>query len=296
LLLCLLPTIGCKTSDDASAAAAQMSATAKCLSDYYSAVGTIMDKTNQVNVLNEAIFAKPYPQKNRELYKADREELEKRAELAADFSSLATEFALLAGSKAPGDVAASAIKLQGEVDSLRGVTSSSVEQNVMKTSLQLLVTAVQQHKERESARAIDAFAKGLSDLFQKEAPIWNSLEQVYTDFAAGLANDLLDGNDIDLNAFASSSLKSTLGSFGLDASTPTAQLTAKLTPLATQQIADRRAELDHDYLKATDAMTASLEEMSKRIHCVAEDKPMAFRVPPLTLATVQKWAAAAASL
>jgi hypothetical protein len=295
ILACMLSLSGCKTKDDASAAATQMSATAKCLSDYYVGVEAIVDKTDQINILNEGLFAKPYPQKNRDLLKADRAEIEKRAALAGDLSKLAAEFALLAGSKAPADVAASALKLQGEVDSLSGTTSSSTEQSVLKASLQLLVTAIQEHKEREAARAIDGVAKGMSDLFVKEEPVWKSLEEVYTEFAAGLAADLVDQKSVDTTTFAAAHLKMALDPFGLAASPPSADVTAKLAPVVKQEIADRHAALDSDYAKATEAMAKSLEEMSKRIHVVAEDKPMEFRAPPLTLATVEKWASAAAS-
>jgi hypothetical protein len=65
----------------------------------------------------------------------------------------------------------------------------------------------------------------------------------------------------------------------------------QLAPMAKDQIAKRAAAEDEAFTKATDAMTQSLDEMSKRIDAVATDKPMAFRVPPLTIANVEKWVA-----
>src|ERR1035437_123118 len=82
---------GCHTSEDAVWAATQMSVTAKCLSDYYTALNMILADTDQIYILNEQLFSKPYTPENRELLKNNRAELEKRAVLAADFSTRSEE-------------------------------------------------------------------------------------------------------------------------------------------------------------------------------------------------------------
>jgi hypothetical protein len=130
-------------------------------------------------------------------------------------------------------------------------------------------------------------AKSLTDLFVKEADVWSSLEQVHTDLAKNLAKYLIEQNVSD----SSASLKVALDPFGLTLTGAPAELKAKLVPVAKQQIEDKADVIDADYLKATDAMTKSLQEMSKRIHLVAEGKPMDFRATPLTVATVEQWAA-----
>ena len=38
-------------------------------------------------------------------------------------------------------------------------------------------------------------------------------------------------------------------------------------------------------------MQKSLDEMARRIHLVALDKPMDFRAPPITVQNVEKWVA-----
>jgi hypothetical protein len=277
---------GCKTSDDAAAAATQMSATAKSLSDYYTALNTILANTDQLYILNEQLLSKPYTAENRQLLKNNEAELAKRIALAADFSTLASEFAKLTGSTAAADVSASAIKLQTEVDGLAAVKASTNEQNLLKSALQLFVKAIQEHKEREAARAISDFSQGLTALFIKEGEVWNSVETVYSQIAENLAVYLVDKEAID----NSSLLKVALDPFGLTPSAAAPELKAKLAPLAKQQITARKTALDDSYIKATDAMTKSLQEMSKRIQAVAEDKPMAFRMPPITVANVEKWA------
>jgi hypothetical protein len=290
-LASLLLIAGCKTSDDAAAASAQMSATAKSLSDYYTALETTLANTDQIYTLENAIYSKPYPAATQQMLKENETELAKRAALASDLSALAGEFAKLTGSAAPADVSASATQLESECDSLAGHNASANEQNVLKGAIQLFVTSIQERKERKAAQAIDSIAKDLSSLFTKEAPSWNATEQIYIEHASDLANYLAKHNGIDNSA----QLKLALDPFGLTPAPPSAQISAALAPLAKQQIASQAIALNASFVKATTAMEQSLEEMSQRIHLVAEDKPMAFRTPPLTIATVEQWANQVAS-
>jgi hypothetical protein len=285
MFLGLLLISGCKTTEDATAAATQMSATAKSLSDYYTALNAILSDTDQIHSLNEVLYAKPYSAANRQALKTTQVELAKRIALASDLSTLAADFAKLTGSTAPADVAAAGNKLETQVDGLASYTASTGEQNAIKSALQLFVTAVQAHKEHEAAQAMDSLSTALSNLFDKESPTWNAVDQVYVQLAATLATNLANQNAVDNSAL----LKPALDPFGLTPSAPTADLSKQLNPLATQQIATRKAALLVSYTNATDAMSKSLHEMSKRIHLVATDKPMAFRIPPVTVAVVEQW-------
>ena len=283
----LLLVAGCKTSDDAAAAASQMSATAEALSDYYTAAGTTLADTDQLFTLEANLLSKPYNTENQQLIRANETALAKRAALASDLSALASSFAKLTGSSAPADVSAAASRCADEISSLSARKQSSAEQNALKDAMQLLVKAVQEHKERESAKAIDQVAQDLFGFFAKEVPIWNSNEQIYIQQTTEVADYLAEHDAIDTSAF----LKVALDPLGLTPSVASPELKAELAPLAKQQITARAAALNDAYARATGAMTASLQEMSQRIHLVAEDKPMVFRVPPVTIATVEQWAA-----
>ena len=267
-------------------AATQMSVTAKCLSDYYTALNMILADTDQIYILNEQLFSKPYSPDNRELLKKNRAELEKRAELAEDFSALAGEFAELTGSTAPEDVAKSGLKLETEVETLEPLKASDEEKTALKVALKLLVTAIREHKEREAANAMDSFTKGLSDLFAKEEPAYVSMNTVYVDLASTLASGLVDRKQTD----NSSVLKVALDPFGLKPSVTSADLNTQLAPLATQRIVARKAAMLRSFDTISDAMSKSLQEMSHRIHLVAENKPMTSRAAPFSIATVQHWA------
>ena len=278
---------GCKTSDDAMAAAAQMSTTAKALSDYYTAAGTTVANTDQLFSLEVQLLSKPYNPANQKLIKDNASELAKRAELANDLATLADDFAKLTGSTASADVSAAAARCETEVDSLTSHNASTAEQSALKDALQVLVKTVQERKERESAKVIDQVAQDLTNFFVKEIPLWNSNELVYLQQTTEVANYLADHDGIDNTSF----LKTALDPLNLTPSVASPELKAQLVPLTKQQIADRAAALNDAYQKATDAMTKSLQEMSQRIHLVAEDKPMGFRRPPITIATVEQWAA-----
>jgi hypothetical protein len=199
---------------------------------------------------------------------------------------LASSFAKLMGSTAPTDVAAACGKLETEVDDLAPYKVSTGEQNAIKSALQLLVTAVQAHKGHEAAQAMDSVASGLSALFDKESASWKSVDDVYVQLAATLAGNLADQNALDNSAM----LKPALDPFGLMPSVPAADLNTKLAPLVKQQISSRQVAVATSYSNASDAMSKSLQEMSQRIHLVATDKPMVFRIPPVTIASVEQWA------
>lgn len=284
-LVALLLVAGCKTAQDAAAAATQMSATAKSLSDYYTAMGVVLAARDSIGQVNQALFEKPYPEASRKGVLTAEEELAKREALAADLSKLAASFALLTGSKAADDVTTACGKLETEIDSLASHAPSSTEQAAIKAAIEALVTAEKEHKERETAKAMESVAAALSALFDKEAPVWRSEEIVYLELASTLAVDLADENAVDSGAL----LKPALDPFGL-ASVPVSPAAgAKLAPLVKAQIAEKKTAQLAAYDKASTAMSDALKEMARRIHTVASEQPMQFRLPPPTIDGVKQW-------
>ena len=277
---------GCKTSKDATEAASQMAETAKALCDYYTAVKTIFEDTDAIYQLNRDLYSKPYPATTQKELKDNEAEVARRAELASDFSTLAGSFSKLTGSTASADVAASANKLNTEVDTLASIKASSTEQSVLKGAMQALVTAIQEHKEREAAQAMDQAVKGLRDLFDKEEDIWNAREQLYSGIASNLANSLVDAHATDNLPL----LKIALDPFGLAPSMLSSDMNAQLATAAKDQIERKKSDMDASFQKATDDMSKSLHTMADRIDTVANDKPMDFHLSPLTVSSVEQWA------
>lgn len=276
---------GCKTSGDATAAASQMATTAQTLSSYYKALQTTFEETDELYQLNEQLYAKPYTSENRQQMKSNEAEVATRVKLAADVSALSQSFGQLTGSTAVAGAASAASQVESDVDKLASVKASSTEQNALKAAVQALGSAIQQHKEREAAKAMESAAQSLSDLFAKETDVWNSTEQVYSQIAANLAGNLVDANVTDNSAV----LDVALTPFGLVRNSSLGDMNAKLAPVAKQQIATKQAAMDASYASATNSMANALKEMAQRIQTVANDKPMAFRAAPLTLANVQQW-------
>lgn len=277
---------GCKTSKDAAEAAKQMSETAKALCDYYGAVRVIFEQMDELYELNHELYAKPYTAEAQKKLKDNEAELAKRAALASELSDLAGSFSNLTGSTGSKDAAASAGKLEAEVDGLASVTSSSTEQAVVKGAMQALVTAIQEHKEREAAKAMDDAVKGLRDLFDKEEDVWLARELLYTGVASNLADALVDAHATDNMPL----LRIGLDPFGLAPATGASDMNAKLEPAAKYQIEMRKADIDSAFGKATSDMSKSLHTMADRVHAVAEDKPIDFHSTPITVAAVKEWA------
>jgi hypothetical protein len=277
---------GCKTSKDAAEAATQMAQTAKALCDYYTAVKTIFENTDAIYQLNHDLYAKPYPPSTQKKLKDNEAEVAKRAELASDFSELAGNFSKLTGSTASADVAASATKLNTEVETLASVKASTTEQSVVKGAMQALVATIQEHKEREAALAMDQAVKGLRDLFDKEEDVWNAREQLYSGIASDLAKSLVDAGTVDNVPL----LKIALDPFGLAPTTLSADMNTKLAAAAKDQIERKKSDMDDAFQKATGDMSKSLHTMADRIDTVANDKAMDFHSTPVTVSSVEQWA------
>ena len=288
LLSCLFFAGGCKTSDAAAAAATQLTATAKSLTDYYSALDTILAETDQLNEVQVVLYEIPYDTPTKAMIADTRAEIQKREALAKGLTDLAQSFAKLTGSTASTDASASAAKLETEVESLKPIKfkMSSEEQNGMKIAIGLVVTAIQEHKEREAARGISQFATALDGFFAKEALDYESIGKDYAVISSSLAKSLLQNGQTDPSGY----FKVTLDPYGLIPEVTDTKLRGKLEKLAEGQVDQKAQALQDSQKSATDDMEKSLKQMSDRIKLVADEKPMEVRIPPITLANVEKWA------
>jgi hypothetical protein len=277
---------GCKTQDDAAAAAAQMATTATALTNYYTALKTILTNIDKVRTLNHDLYGKPYPDADRQIILGEAAKLDQRAKLADAVTSLSTEFGKLTGSTAPVDVGTAAGKLQTEADSLAGLKESSAEQAALKLAVKQLAELVQERKERQIAKAMAPVVKALSDFFTKEEAPWAARETEYATFSETLAKSLVTDGRTDNTSL----LKAALDPYGLTGLSST-ELNQKLAPMATAQIESDEKTLNDGYTKASDGMEKSLSEMATRIQTVADEKPMAYRKAPLSLTAVDNWTA-----
>jgi restriction endonuclease len=280
---------GCKTGDDAKAAATQLTATAKCLADYYTALDTILAESDQLNAVEQVMYGVPYDDATKAEIADTRAEIKKRAALAKGLSDLAESFAKLTGSSATTDASASAASLAKEVNSLQPTKGklSSDEQTGMKAAVGLIVTAIEEHKEREAARGMDQLTKSLHDFFVKEEPDYRSIGDQYAVLSSSLAVSLLKNGQTDPAGF----FKVALDPYGLTPQITDLKLRDGIEKLAEQQVAAKQDALKAAQKQATADMEKSLQQMSDRIDLVASEKPMELRIAPLSIANVEKWSA-----
>ena len=288
LVVCMFAAAGCKTSTDARAAATQLTATAKALGDYYTALECMVEKSDQLYSLQEALGGAGYDAETRQHVLNVKSEMGKRAALSRTFISIAASFAGLSGSTAATDVPASAAKLEAQVESLKVTgTLSQNQQSLMKVALELFVRAVQEHKERQAATAIDSFTGALVQLVASEAGLYDSLGSQYATLAQAVALSQVRKGRVDPAAL----LKPAFEPFSLTALPADQELREQLRQPMEQQIAKKAAAIESGQKEATMALNASLLEMAQRVHRVATDQPLAIDTTPLTLEIVEAWAA-----
>ena len=282
-------TSGCKTSDDAAAAATQLTVTASSLTSYYSALGTLLSETDQLYQIQAAVNPlAPYDTQTKN-YITDTAgpEIQKREKLAAALTTLAQQFAKLSGSTAATNASTAAGNLESTVAGLKisSVSMSARNVNLMKDAVDLIVKAIQEHKEREAAAAIDKFTSALDTWFQSEEPFCNAVGSNYANVTKSLAQVLINHGQVDPSQF----LNAVFSPYGLTPQLTDPTLKRKVQTILAEQVDHKSAALATAQQTATTNMEKSLSEMASRIHLMATDKPMAIRAAPITLAEVQNW-------
>ncbi|MGD0548849.1 MAG: hypothetical protein ABR991_13690 [Terracidiphilus sp.] len=288
IICCLAFTSGCKTSDDAAAAATQLTATASSLTGYYSALDTLLSETDQLYQIQAAINPlAPYDTPTKNYVTDTAAEIQKREKLAAALTTLAREFAKLSRSTAATDASTAAGNLETAVAGLKisGVSMSTSNVNMMKDAVDLIVKAIQEHKEREAAAAIDKFTSALNTSFQSEEPFYNTIGSTYANVTQSLAKALINQGQVDPSQF----LNAVFSPYGLTPQLTDPTIKSKMQTILAAQVDQESAALEASQQTATTNMEKSLSEMASRIHLVAIDKPMAIRVAPPTLTEVQNW-------
>jgi cell fate (sporulation/competence/biofilm development) regulator YmcA (YheA/YmcA/DUF963 family) len=289
LFLACFFSSACKTSDDAAAAATQLTATAQSLTNYYSALDTILANTDQLNSVQVVLYGIPYDDAAKAQIADARTEIQKRAAVAKSLTNLAQNFAKLTGSSAATDASASAGKLEDEVKTLgasKTFASSSPEMAVLNDALGAIVKAIQEKKERDAAKSMSKFAQGLDELFAKEAPVYESLNTQYVAISSSLAVTMLTKGQTDPTGFFTVALNP----YALTPEVTDPALKDGFAKIAVSKVEEKAAVLKNSQKDATESMEQSLKQMAGRIDLVANDKPMQASTAPLTLANVEKWA------
>jgi hypothetical protein len=271
---------GCKTQEDAAAAAKQMASTSRDLSAYYLSLDHILAETQDSYQAQFALQQVP-PEDLSET----RAQIRLRADMADEIGNVSALFQKIAGSSAASDASASAANLNAEIVSLKGLTSNDAETQMVTTGIKEIVALIQQHEEVQAARKVGPLCHNLSIFFDSEKASYLSIQEGYLKVARSVSKGMVNANQVDTSPVFLSALQP----FGLAPAVDKASVKDNMQSYLLAQIeANYKLKLDEGQ-KAAGALSASLKEMDARIDLVAHDKPMQFREPPFSLETVKGW-------
>jgi hypothetical protein len=284
LLVLLSPAVSCKTSDDARAAATQMTATARNLSRYYAALSQVVDNHGKLERLQKATLGVPLDDQDLAQLKNIHEELEKRSQMAHSLADLAAALSELAGSKAPADVSDAAANLGTELSGIQDLPGASSASAVLQDAGKILTQFAQEHDERKMAKSMDPTMAALAQMFSQEKPAYDSINRTYIGLAQSLALELVNRNQVDPGSL----MEPALEPFGLASRLPSEKVPQGLQDYAREQIQSRGQAEIAAHARASETLHGALKELSKRVHQLSTDGRMPERVP-LKLSDVESW-------
>lgn len=287
MLLLVCCVFACKVSDDATAAAQQMTATSAALSSYYGAMAESLTDTISLNELNFTLFEVPFGDADRKQIEEARAEILKRKDLAQSLARLSSAMSALTKSKASSDVSTAAKALGTEMVSIKALPKGSPVPEALGKAGDFLLQIVQQHEEKKAAQAMDGALAALVDLFAKEKPVYDSLDRVHIFLAKTVAATLIKRQFVDPTPM----LRPALKPFGLSAAASDEHLQSLLRTLAENRLDTSAEDANKREVDASTAMLKALQEMSSRVHLLAAEKPMTVRGNPFSLKVVESWAA-----
>src|ERR1035437_6245873 len=207
LLILFSSVFACKVSDDAVAASSQMTSTAAGLNSYYSVLADSVTDTIALYELDSVISGIPFSSEDRKLPEDTRAEILKRRDLANSLGKLASSMAILSDSKAPADVETAATSLGNELIQVKALPGGSSVPDAIGKAGNYLLQVIQQHKEKEAARAMDQILAAVGDLFEKEKPTYDSIARTHLLEASQVAKDLTNANGVDPTVMLTPALK-----------------------------------------------------------------------------------------
>jgi hypothetical protein len=180
--------------------------------------------------------------------------------------------------------------LEGAVEGLQLLpgASNSTEKNALTTTVQGVVTLIQQHKERQAAEKMADAANKLAALFASEQSACNSINDQYDDLSRSFAQELVRNHQVDTSTFAPSLAVSALAPYSLTAKLSD-NVKDRLDNEIPNEIARESAELKASHQKASEGMEKSLQQLAKSFSTLAADKPLATNGPAATLGAVNQW-------
>ena len=282
VILLLVAGVGCRTQEDAVAAASQMATTSSTMVAYYKALDLVLSRTDDAYQAQAILLPEP---DSARLDLADMHaQIKLRQDLAENIVTLSQLFQKLTGSTAAADSSTAAANLNSELVSLKAIASNDKETQALTFAVKAIVLLIQHHDEVKAARLLSPLCHQLSVFFDSERARYDSINQAYLLAAKSVAEALVNRNGLEAGWIFNSALQP----FTLAAKGDAAE-GHDLKPYLKGVIKARYDTALASGKKATQGLSDALHDMDARIAVVASDKPMHVRLPPFSLALVESW-------
>ena len=268
LLLAVGALTACKTSQDAINAANQLTNASQQLNAYYADLVQQVNDTVSLNEMQSQMLGIPFEQIDRDQLDTTRQELAKRAAMAHALGTLAQAYAGLAGSKAGTDIGTAASALTTELAGMKAIPNGPAVSNLVTQASEDLVELIRTHKLHQSSGKIAEIVNAVNQMFQKESPAYESINQQRVVLAESLAVLLVEKDLVDVNP----SLVPALKPFALNSKLPLGQTPTEVRNLAEEEITSRGIVEISDYDAATQALSTMLAATAKQVAAVANSR------------------------
>jgi hypothetical protein len=283
LLLCVAS--GCKTQDDAVAAAAQMCSAASTLSDYYDALDKTLAATEATQQANQILNGiEPVDPK---IMKDLHHQLKLRKDLAAEIAKLAALMQQISAADVSANAASAAATFNAELVTINAIGSNDAETQGVTQATKLLISLIQMHEEVKAARQVEPVAHALALFFVSEERAYTRINHGYLTAAKQVSQSLVDSGQVDASALFTAPLAPF--DLQLTLSDATKKKATKALDAQIDEAYDAKLAESQD---AMDALADALGQMDARVSLVAHERPMKIRLEPITLKTVRGWIAA----
>lgn len=265
LLLAFTALTACKTSQDAVNAANQLTTVSGQLATYYTDLQQQVTDTVSLNQMQAQMLGLVFDQSDLDRLNTTRDELAKRATMAEALGTLASAYSALAGSKSDADIGNACSSLAKEFGSIKALPGGAAIPDTIAQAGQLLVEAVRTHKLKQASGQIAQAVDAVNQLFEKEAPVYESINRQRLTLAQSLAVALVQKDMVDVTG----SLAPALKPFGLTAKQISGPTPANVQHLAEAEIKSSTDSQVKSFKTSTQALSDSLSAVSKKVKAVA---------------------------
>ena len=279
--------LACRTSSDTLATAQQVMATASGLKAFYGALAQSVSDTTSLYEIDKMVTGLPFSAKDRQLTEETRLSLLQRESMAQAVEDFALAMNAVLDAKNTATLENAATNLGTALAQVKTIPQGSSVPTTLETVSGALSQLVRQRKLKQSAQVFDGLLATVTDVFEKERPVYDSLIRTRFRESAQVAASLIGANQVDARALLEPALKP----YDLQILSLNPQLQESLHSLASTRVQEKTDDALRAELEASSAMSISLKEISSRMHMLATTQRMSLRGNPPQLKIVVLWAA-----